>query len=115
MITTTHDTEIAALEDIVEADVSQVALYESIIDLDRAISELEAKKELRRDALRKSMHDAGAQALTIDSKTIARISDVNTPRIDTKRFKAEYPELAKKFLTVTKSVRFTIIKPKEEK
>lgn len=55
------------------------------------------------------LEEAGAEIGTVDGLPAVRYTQVATNRIDTKRFKAEHPELAAQFTTTSHSNRFTLV------
>jgi hypothetical protein len=102
--------EAAILEDLVPVDANPeilglIARYRAFRDArDNAVAQLDEVKA----KLMAEITALGAQAVTVGGKVNARMSTVETVRLDQKELKAKHPELAAEFTRVTVSARLTV-------
>jgi predicted phage-related endonuclease len=100
--------EAAENEGLVKANAKQVALLKRYHAKKDRLNALQAELDEIRDEFRAQLEEDALQGLLVNGKVMVRRSVVNTPRIDTKKLKADFPEIANQLVLVTTSVRMTI-------
>ena len=96
-------------ESTIEATDETVQAYEQLVEITERIKALEEEAEVIKDNFKKMMRDA--EALTYFGTTLATWKATKpTRRLDTKRLKAEAPEVYEQFLGEPKSSRRFLIK-----
>jgi len=81
--------------------VREALLY--IDDLNRKVDDFKAK-------MLKSMREAGVKSIKCDGLTITYVEKKETSRVDTKKLKAEMPEIAQKYMTSSIADDYILLK-----
>jgi len=81
--------------------VREALLY--IDDLNRKVDDFKAK-------MLKSMKEAGVKSIKCDGLTITYVEQKVTTRVDTKKLKAEMPEIAQKYMTSSIADDYILLK-----
>ena len=83
------------------------AKIKELKELEIVIAQAQEEAEAIKDAVKLYMTAQGVDELSVDVYKV-RYKTVKSSRIDTKRIKAEFPEIAELCTTETASARFTV-------
>lgn len=104
----TIDMHAALEEGLAPMPEDMVSLREEKLLLDKEIELLTARKEEIKAAFADRLKEEGLQGFILHGKVHARVSEVTTNRVDSKRLKEEMPHVWKQYLKATISRRITI-------
>ena len=84
------------------------AKIKELKELEMVIAQAQEEAEAIKDAVKLYMTAQGVEELTADIFKV-RYKTIRSSRIDTKRLKAELPEIAQRYTVETTSARFAVV------